>query len=76
MGCNPHANGGLLLRELRMPDFREYAVPVPAPGVETAEATRALGRMLRDTIEAQRRTISASSVRTRPPRTVWMRYSR
>jgi xylulose-5-phosphate/fructose-6-phosphate phosphoketolase len=51
MGMNPHANGGLLLRDLRMPDFREYAVPVPAPGVETAEATRALGRMLRDTMK-------------------------
>jgi xylulose-5-phosphate/fructose-6-phosphate phosphoketolase len=51
MGCNPHANGGLLLRELRLPDFRKYAVPVTAPGVEMGEATRALGRMLRDTIE-------------------------
>jgi xylulose-5-phosphate/fructose-6-phosphate phosphoketolase len=51
MGCNPHANGGLLLRELRLPDFRKYAMPVAAPGVETGEATRALGRMLRDTIE-------------------------
>ena len=51
MGMNPHANGGLLLHDLRMPDFREYAVPVPAPGVETAEATRALGRMLRDTLK-------------------------
>ena len=51
MGCNPHANGGLLLRELRLPDFRKYAVPVAAPGVEIGEATRALGRMLRDTIE-------------------------
>jgi xylulose-5-phosphate/fructose-6-phosphate phosphoketolase len=51
MGCNPHANGGLLLRELRMPDFRKYAVPVPAPGVEIAEATRAAGKMLRDIIE-------------------------
>ena len=51
MGCNPHANGGLLLRELRLPDFRKYAVPVPVPGVEMGEATRALGRMLRDTIE-------------------------
>ena len=51
MGCNPHANGGLLLRELRMPDFRKYAVPVSAPGVEIAEATRALGKMLRDIIE-------------------------
>ena len=51
MGSNPHANGGLLLRDLRMPDFREYAVPVPAPGIETAEATRTLGRMLRDTMK-------------------------
>ena len=51
MGCNPHANGGLLLRDLRMPDFRKYAVPVPAPGVEIAEATRAVGKMLRDIIQ-------------------------
>jgi xylulose-5-phosphate/fructose-6-phosphate phosphoketolase len=51
MGSNPHANGGLLLRELRVPDFRQYAVPVPKPGAETAEATRALGRMLRDTLK-------------------------
>jgi xylulose-5-phosphate/fructose-6-phosphate phosphoketolase len=51
MGMNPHANGGLLLRDLRVPDFRQYAVPVPAPGVATAEATRALGRMLRDTVK-------------------------
>jgi xylulose-5-phosphate/fructose-6-phosphate phosphoketolase len=51
MGCNPHANGGLLLRELRVPDFRKYALPVAAPGAVTGEATRALGKMLRDTIE-------------------------
>jgi len=51
MGCNPHANGGLLLRDLRMPDFRKYAVPVTAPGGEIAEAMRALGKMLRDVIE-------------------------
>ena len=48
MGCNPHANGGLLLKDLRMPDFRKYAVAVPEPGVEIAEATRVLGKMLRD----------------------------
>ena len=40
MGANPHANGGLLLRDLRMPDFREYAVDVPRPGTTFAEATR------------------------------------
>ncbi|MBX6363007.1 MAG: phosphoketolase family protein [Gemmatimonadetes bacterium] len=48
MGANPHANGGILLHDLRMPDFREYAVAVPAPGTVVAEATRVLGRFLRD----------------------------
>ncbi|MFO0956783.1 MAG: phosphoketolase family protein [Isosphaeraceae bacterium] len=48
MGANPHANGGLLLRDLRMPDFRDYAVEVPAPGAVTAEATRVQGTFLRD----------------------------
>ena len=48
MGANPHANGGLLLRNLIMPDFRDYAVPVSAPGTVTAEATRVMGQMLRD----------------------------
>jgi len=48
MGANPHANGGVLLRDLRMPDFREYAVEVPSPGGVEAEATRILGRFLRD----------------------------
>ena len=40
MSANPNANGGLLLRDLRMPDFRDYAVPVERPGVGSAEATR------------------------------------
>jgi xylulose-5-phosphate/fructose-6-phosphate phosphoketolase len=48
MGANPHANGGLLLRDLALPDFRRYAVHVPHPGGVDAEATRVLGRMLRD----------------------------
>ena len=48
MGANPHANGGILLKELRMPDFRDYAVKVPQPGAVQAEATRLLGNMLRD----------------------------
>jgi xylulose-5-phosphate/fructose-6-phosphate phosphoketolase len=48
MGSNPHANGGVLLRDLRMPDFRDYAVDVPAPGAAEAEATRVLGGFLRD----------------------------
>ena len=48
MGANPNANGGLLMKDLRMPDFRSYAVDVPQPGVTVAEATRVLGKMLRD----------------------------
>jgi xylulose-5-phosphate/fructose-6-phosphate phosphoketolase len=48
MGSNPHANGGLLLRELRMPDFRDYAVEVPSPGVHGIGDTHVLGRFLRD----------------------------
>jgi len=51
MGANPHANGGLLLRDLVMPDFREYAVKVPKPGTENAEATRVLGGFLRDVMK-------------------------
>jgi xylulose-5-phosphate/fructose-6-phosphate phosphoketolase len=50
MGANPHSNGGVLLRELRMPDFRDYAVKVPKPGVAEAEDTRVLGAFLRDVI--------------------------
>jgi xylulose-5-phosphate/fructose-6-phosphate phosphoketolase len=48
MGANPHANGGLLGRDLALPDFRAYAVGVPAPGAADGEATRVLGAMLRD----------------------------
>lgn len=50
MSANPHANGGLLLRDLRLPDFREYAVDVPAPGGSVAEATRVLGTWLTEVI--------------------------
>ncbi len=48
MGSNPHANGGILLRDLRMPNFRDYAVSVTKPGIVEGEATRILGRFLRD----------------------------
>jgi len=48
LGDNPHANGGLLRRDLSMPDFIDYAVAVPEPGRTTAEATRVLGEFLRD----------------------------
>jgi xylulose-5-phosphate/fructose-6-phosphate phosphoketolase len=51
MGANPHANGGILLKELRMPDFRDYAVDVPKPGVVVAEATRVMGHFLRDVMK-------------------------
>jgi xylulose-5-phosphate/fructose-6-phosphate phosphoketolase len=50
MSDNPHANGGLLLRDLDLPDFRDYAVPVEQPGADNAEATRVLGTFLRDII--------------------------
>ncbi|MBV8164863.1 MAG: phosphoketolase family protein [Candidatus Eremiobacteraeota bacterium] len=50
MGANPHANGGILLRDLVMPDYHSYAVPVQAPGATDAESTRVLGAMLRDVI--------------------------
>ena len=48
MGDNPHANGGILLKDLRMPDFRKYAVDVHKPGTVVAESTRVMGRFLRD----------------------------
>jgi xylulose-5-phosphate/fructose-6-phosphate phosphoketolase len=51
MGANPHANGGLLLRDLAMPDYRAYAVDVPAPGTVVAESTRVMGVFLRDVMK-------------------------
>jgi xylulose-5-phosphate/fructose-6-phosphate phosphoketolase len=51
MGANPHANGGLLLKDLRLPNFRDYAVTVAQPGTGLAEATRVLGKMLRDVLK-------------------------
>jgi xylulose-5-phosphate/fructose-6-phosphate phosphoketolase len=50
MSANPHANGGVLLKDLRLPDFRAYAVTVNKPGTTTSEATRVLGGYLRDVI--------------------------
>jgi len=52
MGMNPHANGGLLLKDLQLPDFRDYAVTVSKPGATVSEATRVLGNMLRDVMKA------------------------
>jgi xylulose-5-phosphate/fructose-6-phosphate phosphoketolase len=51
MGANPHANGGILLRDLKMPDFKDYAVAVPKNGQVSAEATRVLGGFLRDVMK-------------------------
>jgi xylulose-5-phosphate/fructose-6-phosphate phosphoketolase len=51
MGDNPHANGGLLLKELRMPDFKDYAVDVPSPGQISLESTRVMGSFLRDVMK-------------------------
>ena len=50
MGANPHANGGLLLRDLHLPDFRDYAVAVPVPGVRGVGDTHVLGKFLRDVV--------------------------
>ena len=52
MGANPHANGGLLLQDLLMPDFARYAVEVPTPGTVIAEGTRVMGQFLRDVMKA------------------------
>jgi xylulose-5-phosphate/fructose-6-phosphate phosphoketolase len=54
MGANRHANGGLLLQDLNLPDFRDYAVAVPTPGTVLAEATRSLGGFLRDVMQYNR----------------------
>jgi len=51
MGANPHANGGLLLRDLLLPDFRDYAIKVTEPGAQQAESTRVMGVYLRDVMK-------------------------
>ncbi len=51
MSANPHANGGLLLRDLRMPDFRDYAIDLPEPGGTQGEATRVQGEFIRDVLQ-------------------------
>jgi len=56
MGANPHANGGLLLRDLTLPDFRKYAVEVNVPGAVGAEATRVAGAFLRDVMKRNTRS--------------------
>jgi xylulose-5-phosphate/fructose-6-phosphate phosphoketolase len=56
MSANPRANGGLLLRDLALPDFRTYAVPVERPATTSSEATKVLGAFLRDVIKANPQT--------------------
>ena len=56
MSANPHANGGVLLRDLEMPDFRQYAVEVTKPGSVDAEATRLMGELLRDVMRLNTNT--------------------
>jgi xylulose-5-phosphate/fructose-6-phosphate phosphoketolase len=56
MGSNPDANGGLLRKDLIMPDFRKYAVSVAKPGTDTAESTRVLGSFLRDVMTLNRQS--------------------
>lgn len=51
MSANPHANGGILLQDLRLPDFADYAVDVPAPGAVNGEATRVQGQFVRDVMK-------------------------
>jgi len=51
MSANPHTNGGVLLKDLRLPDFREYAVQVPSPGSVNGESTRVMGKFLRDAMK-------------------------
>ncbi len=50
MGANPHANGGLLKRELKLPDYRRFAIALPGPGGAVAEATRVMGRFLKEVV--------------------------
>ena len=55
MGASPHANGGMLLKDLRLPDFKTYAVSVKAPGSTETEDTRILGQFLRDVVRQNQR---------------------
>ncbi len=64
MSANPHANGGLLLRDLRLPAFRDYAVDVPSPGASDAESTRVMGTYLRDVMK---RNLDAANFRLVSP---------
>jgi xylulose-5-phosphate/fructose-6-phosphate phosphoketolase len=64
MGANPHANGGLLLKDLKLPAFQDFAVDVPSPGATTAEATRVQGRFV---TEVMKRNLGARNFRVFSP---------
>ena len=77
MGANPHANGGLLLHDLRMPDFHKHAVTVPSPGAVAAQDTMVLGKFLRDVAKLNRRNeISGYSGLMRRCQIFWVRSLR
>jgi len=61
MGANPQANGGLLLKDLVLPDFCDYAIDVPRPGIVIAEATRVMGKFIRDTMTRNAETFRVVS---------------
>ena len=65
MGSNPHANGGILLRDLRMPDFCDYAADVPAPGAPGIGDTHVLGPFLRDVEKLNRTAAKFPGLRPR-----------
>jgi xylulose-5-phosphate/fructose-6-phosphate phosphoketolase len=75
MSANPHANGGELLQDLVLPDFREFAVAVEQPGTSSTEPTRRLGAFLRELIVRNPQTFGCSAP-TRPRRTVSVTSSR
>ena len=54
MGANPHANGGILLKNLKLPDFRTYALNIPEPGTVVAESTKIMGAFIRDVMKLNR----------------------
>jgi xylulose-5-phosphate/fructose-6-phosphate phosphoketolase len=77
MGANPHANGGLLLKKLKMPNFRDYSIEVPNPGQVFGEATRVLGRFLRDVMKLnmkERNFRVFGPDETKPPQTGLTHY--
>jgi phosphoketolase len=75
MGANPHANGGLLLQDLRMPDFHAHAVTVPSPGAVEGQDTLVLGGFLRDVAKLnQDQRNFRSLARMKPSRICWVRF--